>query len=68
MLTAIVGDDGKGGAAFGGGTGLTGIARRLEVFDGTITVHSPAGGPTEVTMEIPCELSSPKTSSSSGTD
>jgi signal transduction histidine kinase len=67
VLSAVVGDDGRGGADLSKGTGLAGVARRLEVFDGTVAVRSPAGGPTEVTMEIPCELSSRKTSSSSGT-
>jgi signal transduction histidine kinase len=68
LLSATVGDDGAGGADLSRGTGLAGVARRLEVFDGTIAIRSPAGGPTEVTMEIPCELSSQKTSPSSGTD
>jgi len=68
VLSVVVGDDGTGGADPQRGTGLVGVARRLAVFDGTIRVHSPAGGPTEVIMELPCELSSPKTSSSSGTD
>jgi signal transduction histidine kinase len=67
LLSATVRDDGVGGADMSRGTGLAGVARRLEVFDGTVRVHSPAGGPTEVTMEIPCELSSRRTSSSSGT-
>jgi signal transduction histidine kinase len=66
-LTVLVGDDGAGGADPGAGTGLRGVERRLEVFDGTLTVDSPAGGPTRVTMEVPCALSSPKTSPSSGT-
>lgn len=66
-LTVVVGDDGCGGASVGAGTGLTGVARRLEVFDGTLGVDSPPGGPTRVTMEVPCALSSPKTSPSSGT-
>jgi signal transduction histidine kinase len=66
-LAATVGDDGTGGADPARGSGLAGIARRLEAFDGTITVRSPAGGPTEVTLEVPCELSSRKTSSSSET-
>ncbi|MEU6852648.1 histidine kinase [Actinacidiphila alni] len=66
-LTVVVGDDGRGGARIGAGTGLTGVARRLEVFDGTLTVDSPPGGPTRATMEVPCALSSPKTSPSSGT-
>jgi signal transduction histidine kinase len=68
LLSATVGDDGVGGADMSRGTGLAGVARRLEVFDGTVRVRSPVGGPTEVTMEIPCELSSQKTSSSSETD
>ncbi len=41
--------------------------RRLAAFDGTMRVSSPLGGPTVVTMELPCALSSPKTSPSSGT-
>ncbi|WP_051807446.1 sensor histidine kinase [Actinoplanes subtropicus] len=56
-----VGDDGIGGADPGRGTGLQGIERRLSAFDGTVTVSSPANGPTVVTMEVPRELSSPKT-------
>jgi hypothetical protein len=43
--------------------GLSGIERRLAAFDGVLAVSSPPGGPTAVTMEIPCALSSPKTSS-----
>jgi signal transduction histidine kinase len=65
-LAALVGDDGRGGAT--PGTGLRGIKRRLAAFDGTMTVTSPPGGPTVVAMELPCELSSPRTSPSSGTD
>ncbi len=65
VLTVVVGDNGVGGASMTAGRGLSGIARRLEVFDGTLTVSSPAGGPTSVTVEVPCALSSPKTSSSS---
>lgn len=61
-------DDGYGGADGGKGTGLAGVARRLGAFDGTMDVVSPSGGPTIVTMELPCVLSSPKTSPSSGTD
>jgi hypothetical protein len=45
------------------GTGLRGIERRLAAFDGVLAISSPPGGPTAVTMEIPCALSSPKTSS-----
>jgi hypothetical protein len=48
--------------------GLQGVRRRLSAFDGTVSLTSPAGGPTIVTMEIPCELSSAKTTPSFGTD
>jgi signal transduction histidine kinase len=61
LLSVAVRDDGIGGARLDAGSGLRGVARRLEVFDGTITVTSPAGGPTEVRLEVPCELSSPRT-------
>jgi signal transduction histidine kinase len=67
ILFALVGDDGHGGADPAGGTGLRGIERRLAAFDGTMTLSSPPGGPTVVTMELPCALSSPRTSHSSGT-
>jgi signal transduction histidine kinase len=67
QLTVAVRDDGVGGASPGGGTGLRGIERRLSAFDGTLTVESPSGGPTEVVMVLPCVSSSPKTSPSSGT-
>ena len=66
-LRAVVWDDGVGGAEVEAGTGLQGIARRLATFDGTMDVDSPVGGPTTVTLELPCALSSPKTSPSSGT-
>ncbi|MEU2247348.1 sensor domain-containing protein [Streptomyces sp. NPDC019224] len=56
-LRFSVTDDGKGGASVGAGSGLSGIERRLGTFDGIMAVSSPAGGPTMVSMEIPCELS-----------
>ncbi|MEU3714813.1 sensor histidine kinase [Streptomyces californicus] len=57
MLRISVTDDGKGGAVAGPDSGLSGIERRLGTFDGVLAVSSPAGGPTMVTMEIPCALS-----------
>jgi signal transduction histidine kinase len=66
-LVVTVIDDGSGGADPDAGTGLHGIRRRLAAFDGTMTLSSPPGGPTVVTMELPCVLSSPRTSPSSGT-
>ncbi|KQX82175.1 sensor domain-containing protein [Streptomyces sp. Root1310] len=56
-LRISVTDDGAGGAAIGAGSGLAGVERRLGTFDGVLAVSSPAGGPTMVTMEIPCVLS-----------
>ncbi|WP_460370247.1 sensor histidine kinase, partial [Actinocorallia lasiicapitis] len=63
-LRMTVSDDGRGGASLAGGTGLTGIEERLGVLGGTLALDSPAGGPTIVTMELPCALSSARTSSS----
>ncbi|OIJ67141.1 sensor histidine kinase [Streptomyces mangrovisoli] len=56
-LRIAVTDDGRGGARVGAGSGLAGVERRLGTFDGVLAVSSPAGGPTMVTMEIPCVLS-----------
>jgi signal transduction histidine kinase len=63
LLRIDVGDDGRGGADPARGTGLRGIERRLSAFDGILALSSPPGGPTVATMELPCELSLPKTSS-----
>jgi signal transduction histidine kinase len=54
-LLVTVSDDGQGGAGATTGGGLRGLARRLSAFDGTIDVTSPVGGPTVVTMEVPCQ-------------
>ncbi|MCD4524891.1 sensor domain-containing protein [Nocardioides sp. cx-173] len=64
-LRAVVGDDGCGGADPAAGSGMLGIGRRLAAFDGTMSVSSPSGGPTVVTREVPCDLSSPRTMPSS---
>ncbi|MFI6153879.1 sensor histidine kinase [Kitasatospora sp. NPDC051170] len=63
-LRAQVTDDGTGGADPSRGSGLRGLERRLATFDGILAVRSPLGGPTTLTMELPCELYSPRTSSS----
>jgi signal transduction histidine kinase len=57
LLSIVVSDDGRGGASFEGGAGLRGIARRLSAFDGTVSIDSPVGGPTDVRMSLPCVLS-----------
>jgi signal transduction histidine kinase len=48
-------DDGAGGADPRSGTGLAGIQRRVAALDGAVTVASPPGGPTTITVELPCE-------------
>ncbi|MEV6328380.1 sensor domain-containing protein [Streptomyces sp. NPDC051909] len=74
-LLVAVEDDGHGGADSARGSGLTGLADRLAVLDGTLTITSPSGGPTLLRAEIPCSplplnpersgSSSPRTASSS---
>ena len=68
-LRIAVTDDGHGGATMtpdgsdaGTHGGLRGVERRLGTFDGVLALESPPGGPTTVTMEVPCALSSPRTS------
>ncbi|RJO70747.1 sensor histidine kinase [Nocardia panacis] len=58
VLRCSIADDGPGGADPSRGTGLQGIRRRLAVFDGTIAIHSPTGGPTRVHLEVPCRIGS----------
>ncbi|MGY0062438.1 sensor histidine kinase [Streptomyces sp. LZ34] len=59
-LRIAVTDDGKGGASASEGSGLSGVRRRLGTFDGVMAMSSPVGGPTMVTIEIPCRLSAPR--------
>jgi signal transduction histidine kinase len=53
-LHVIVSDDGAGGADPERGTGLAGLARRAASVDGTLEVTSPPGGPTLLTVDLPC--------------
>ncbi|WP_344476689.1 sensor histidine kinase [Nonomuraea monospora] len=53
-LVVEVRDDGAGGADPGRGTGLTGLADRLAVVEGKLSLSSPPGGPTRLRAEIPC--------------
>lgn len=46
-------DDGDGGAHVAKGHGLAGMADRVRATGGTLTVTSPAGGPTEIMVEVP---------------
>jgi signal transduction histidine kinase len=54
-LKVEVTDDGIGGADTSRGTGLAGLLDRVQAVDGTLHIHSPAGGPTILTVELPCE-------------
>jgi signal transduction histidine kinase len=63
LLRIEVTDFGLGGADPARGSGLAGVEKRLATFDGILAVSSPAGGPTIVVMEVPCALSSLRTSS-----
>jgi signal transduction histidine kinase len=54
-LRIVVSDDGEGGASEGNGSGLRGLAQRAAAVDGTLTIDSPPGGPTRITVELPCE-------------
>ena len=49
----MIRDDGRGGATVGSGRGLATLTARAEAVNGTLTVDSPPGGPTEVRMRCP---------------
>jgi signal transduction histidine kinase len=53
-LHLCVEDDGRGGADEDGGSGLTGIRRRIAAHDGTLSLASPPGGPTTLKADLPC--------------
>ncbi|MFI6487732.1 sensor histidine kinase [Streptomyces sp. NPDC050564] len=52
-LMIQVGDDGVGGADVSAGSGLAGLAERLDAVDGILVVDSPVSGPTRITAELP---------------
>jgi len=53
VLHVRVRDDGRGGAAFGPGSGLIGLKDRIETAGGRITLHSPPGAGTTVQITLP---------------
>ena len=53
-VTVTVCDDGAGGADAGSGTGLRGLADRVDALGGTLAVDSPPGAGTCLTAELPC--------------
>lgn len=56
LLRLVVTDDGVGGADASRGTGLTGLTQRAASVDGAFQMTSPAGGPTTIKVDLPCEL------------
>ena len=54
LLALEIGDDGVGGADLSRGSGLSGLADRVAVVGGTVSVSSPPGGPTSMRVELPC--------------
>jgi signal transduction histidine kinase len=55
-LVLVITDDGRGGARPEAGSGLRGLSRRVASIDGTLHVSSPPGGPTSISVELPCAL------------
>ncbi|QSB14203.1 sensor domain-containing protein [Natronosporangium hydrolyticum] len=54
-VTAVVGDDGKGGADPSLGSGIAGVESRVRALGGSLQVTSPPGGPTRIEVSLPCE-------------
>jgi signal transduction histidine kinase len=54
-LSVAICDNGRGGADIRDGTGLIGLADRVSVVGGTLSLSSPPGGPTRLIVEIPCQ-------------
>ncbi|KJK43649.1 histidine kinase [Lentzea aerocolonigenes] len=55
ILRLTIADDGPGGATPLRGSGLTGLAQRVRSVDGTFRLSSPVGGPTTMSVELPCQ-------------
>lgn len=53
-VRAVIEDNGRGDIVERSDGGLAGIRRRVEAFEGVVRVHSPAGGPSTITVELPC--------------
>jgi signal transduction histidine kinase len=66
-LDVRVSDDGRGGAVVGAGSGLRGLADRVETVGGRFRVLSPVGGGTTLTAVIPATLTA-QTDAPSGSD
>jgi signal transduction histidine kinase len=58
VLQVSVRDDGRGGAAFGRGSGLLGLKDRVEALGGRMTLHSPPGAGNTLEVRVPLGESS----------
>ncbi|REK90340.1 sensor histidine kinase [Streptomyces inhibens] len=56
ILRVVIADDGVGGADPSKGSGLRGLAQRVGSVDGTFRMSSPVGGPTMMSVELPCPM------------
>jgi len=54
MASIEIADDGVGGADDSNGSGLRGLADRVEALDGRLAIRSTPGAGTIVTAEMPC--------------
>jgi signal transduction histidine kinase len=54
VLVVEITDDGRGGADTEKGSGLRGLADRVEALEGELRIWTPQGGGTRVRAEIPC--------------
>ena len=54
VASVEIADDGIGGADDAAGSGLRGLADRVEALQGTLSVNSSPGGGTVITAELPC--------------
>jgi signal transduction histidine kinase len=55
FATVVVRDDGIGGAEPVPGSGLVGLADRVEALGGRLHIESPVGRGTQLSAEIPCQ-------------
>jgi signal transduction histidine kinase len=58
-LYVEISDDGVGGAVLSEGSGLAGLADRVEALGGTLVLHSPEGGGTRLSAELPLRAQTP---------
>jgi signal transduction histidine kinase len=58
-LYVEISDDGVGGAMLTDGSGLAGLADRVEALGGTLVLDSPSGDGTRLSVELPHEVKTP---------